>query len=85
MAKKIPTPETGSGRFLGGHPQLWGPLAPPLILAEGGDHTIREISTYPATNSGGRLGVMLQNNAKQTRWWQQEQSQLAECSSQKAK
>jgi len=33
--KKFRPPETGSGRFLGGHPQLWGPLAPPLILGAG--------------------------------------------------
>ena len=26
IVKKIPTPETGNGRFfLGGHTQLWGP------------------------------------------------------------
>ena len=46
-------------------------LGPPSLAPNSGttsDHTIPEISTDYATNSGSRLGVMLQNNAKQTQW-----------------
>jgi len=68
MVKKIPTPETVIGGLLGGHPQLWGPLASPLILGAGGDHTIREISTFlllPPLSLGHFLPVSSPFSSKQ--------------------